>query len=100
LFDLEKLDADALQRIATKLRSIGFTEDGVRERLQVDEVPTMGLKAFPFYLHDRLARRDPLDVAIIPSSSKASSRSRSSTRSSTSPRGSCSRSSASSSPTA
>jgi methylase of polypeptide subunit release factors len=65
LIDLENVDAEHLQKVAEKLRSIGYTEDTVRERLGLDDLASLRLESYPYYLNDRLRRRDKLDVAII-----------------------------------
>ncbi len=65
LFDIEHLDADRLRRTADRLRTLGFTEDGVRERLGLDDVSGIELEQYPYYINERLKRRDRLDVAIL-----------------------------------
>ncbi|MBI3724717.1 methyltransferase [bacterium] len=64
-FDLEHLDAEHLRRIADRLRTTGFTEDGVRDRLGIDDVSAIRLDAYPYYINERLRRRDRLDIAIL-----------------------------------
>lgn len=64
LFDLERIDSDGLRRVAMVLRRIGYTEQGVRERLGLDDITQVRLSAYPHYHHRSLRRRDPLDVAI------------------------------------
>jgi SAM-dependent methyltransferase len=65
LFDLEHLDAERLRRVADRLRTVGFTEDSVRERLGVDDLSSLRLDAYPHYINERLRRRDRLDLAIL-----------------------------------
>jgi carbamoyltransferase len=65
LFDLEHLDADRLRRIADRLRTLGYTEDGVRERLGLEDISAIDLDAYPYYINERLRRRDRLDLSIL-----------------------------------
>ncbi len=65
LFDIEHLDADRLRRTADRLRTLGYTEDGVRERLGLDDISEISLDQYPYYINERLRRRDRLDVAIL-----------------------------------
>ncbi len=64
LFDLERIDPDGLRRVAGILRSVGYTEQGVRDRLGLDDLVGVRLSAYPHYHHRSLRRREPLDVAI------------------------------------
>ncbi len=65
VFDLEHLDAERLRRTADRLRTLGYTEDGIRERLGLDDVSDIELEQYPYYINERLRRRDRLDVAIL-----------------------------------
>lgn len=64
-FDLERIDPDGLRRLAGGLRSLGYTEDGVRDRLALKDITAIDLAAYPYYLNYRLRRRAPLDLAIM-----------------------------------
>ena len=64
LFDLERIDPDAIRRVGTTLRENGFTERGVRERLGVEDVSSLRLSAYPYFLARRLRHRSPADVAV------------------------------------
>lgn len=63
-FDLERIDPDGLRRVAGILRSLGYTESGIRDRLAIKDITAIELPAYPYYLQYRLRRRAPLDVAI------------------------------------
>jgi len=63
-FDLEAIDPDGLRRIAGLLKEIGFTEQGVRERLGLEDVSLIQLSAYPYYVRHCLRRRSRIDVAI------------------------------------
>lgn len=65
LFDLEHLDAERLRRVADRLRTVGYTEDGVRERLGLEDVSGIRLESYPYYINERLRRRDRLDLSIL-----------------------------------
>lgn len=65
LFDIEHLDADRVRHVADRLRTLGYTEDGVRERLGLDDIGAVELDEYPYYINERLRRRDRLDVAIL-----------------------------------
>ena len=64
-FDLERLDPDSLRRVATILRDLGYTEEGIRDRLGLADVSQISLASYPYFLDYRLRRRTPLDLAII-----------------------------------
>jgi hypothetical protein len=64
-FDLERIDPDGLRRLAATLRSLGYTEEGVRDRLAIKDLTEVHLDAYPYYLNYRLRRRAPLDLAIM-----------------------------------
>ena len=63
-FNLDRIDPDGLRRVASALRSAGYSERGVRERLCLEDITELELEAFPFLLKHRLRKRSPLDVAI------------------------------------
>ena len=64
-FELERIDADGLRRVAATLRGHGFTEASVRDRLGLKDLSPLTLEAYPYYLDQTLRRRTPLDQAII-----------------------------------
>jgi hypothetical protein len=64
-FDLENVDGDLLRSVSEKLRSIGYSERGVRKRLGLSRLSDLTLESYPYYIHDRLSRREPLDLAIL-----------------------------------
>ncbi len=64
-FDLERVDPDALRRVGATLRGLGYTEEGVRDRLGLPDLAALGLTTFPYYTGYRLRRRTPLDLAIV-----------------------------------
>lgn len=64
-FELERIDGDALRRVGGLLRAAGYTEEGVRDRLGLDDIGQIRLEAYPHYVGHRLRRRDPLDLAIL-----------------------------------
>lgn len=64
-FETDKIDPDALRRVAAHLKTLGYTEDGLRDRLGVKDLPQLDLASYPYYLNHRLRRRGPLDLAII-----------------------------------
>ncbi len=64
-FELERIDPDGLRRVASHLRSLGYVEDGIRDRLGLKDISAIDLAAYPYYINHRLRRRGPLDVAII-----------------------------------
>ncbi|MBX3471161.1 MAG: methyltransferase, partial [Planctomycetes bacterium] len=64
-FDLERIDPDGLRRLGGILRALGYTEQGVRERLSLKDITGIELGAYPYYLNYRLRRRAPLDLAIM-----------------------------------
>ncbi|MCA8921045.1 MAG: methyltransferase [Planctomycetes bacterium] len=63
-FNLDRIDPDSLRRVASALRSAGYSERGVQERLCLEDITELELEAFPFLLKHRLRKRSPLDVAI------------------------------------
>lgn len=64
-FDVDNVDGDQLRHISEKLRSIGYSERGVRKRLGLSRLSDLKLESYPYYIHDRLSRREPLDLAIL-----------------------------------
>ncbi|MCW8139311.1 MAG: methyltransferase, partial [Planctomycetota bacterium] len=64
-FDLERIDPDGLRRLGGILRALGYTEQGVRDRLALKDITGIELGAYPYYLNYRLRRRAPLDLAIM-----------------------------------
>jgi hypothetical protein len=64
-FDLDNVDREQLRHVSEKLRSIGYSERGVRKRLGLSRLSDLTLKSYPYYIHDRLSRREPLDLAIL-----------------------------------
>lgn len=64
LFDLERIDPDAIRRAGVTLRQSGYTEKGVRERLGVPDLSGLRLSAYPYYMARRLRHRNPADVAV------------------------------------
>src|SRR5260370_28686743 len=66
LFDIEHLDADRVRHVADRLRTLGYTEDGVRERLGLDDISAVELDEYPYYINERLRRRDRLHAALLP----------------------------------
>lgn len=64
LFDLERVDPDAIRRVGTILRQAGYTERGVIERLGIKDLCELRLAAYPYYRSRKLRNRTPLDLAI------------------------------------
>lgn len=64
LFDLERVDPDAMRRVGTILRQAGYTERGVSERLGLKDLCELRLAAYPYYKARKLRNRTPLDLAI------------------------------------
>jgi methylase of polypeptide subunit release factors len=64
LFDLEKIDPDAIRRVGTVLRQAGYTERGVTDRLGLKDLCELRLAAYPYYLQRKLRNRTPLDLGI------------------------------------
>ena len=63
-FRLQDADTEILKGVGDRLRGIGYTERGVRKRLGLSRLSDLRLESYPYYLHTRLARNEPLDVAI------------------------------------
>jgi len=64
-FDIDKIDGEQLRATGDTLRAAGFNERTVRKRLGLSRLSDLRLESYPYYIHDRLARREPLDLAIL-----------------------------------
>jgi len=63
-FDLEKIDPDGLRRVGARLREVGFTERGVRERLGLKDLSELRFSDYPYYHKRSLRHRNDQELAI------------------------------------
>ena len=63
-FQVNDADVPALRRAIENIAGLGYTEDGVRERLGLADLTDLRWRALPAYRAERLAGRDPLALAI------------------------------------
>jgi methylase of polypeptide subunit release factors len=57
-------DVPELRDAVSKLAAVGYTESFVRERLGLEDLADLHWRSVPIYRSERLAGRDPLDLAI------------------------------------
>jgi SAM-dependent methyltransferase len=63
-FFVDPVELPALRGLLSKLSDAGFSEIPVRERLGFEDLADLDWRAVPIYRAERLAARDPLDLAI------------------------------------
>jgi hypothetical protein len=63
-FLIDDADVPALRQTVANIARLGYSEDAVRERLDLNDLTELRWRALPSYRADRLAAREPLDLAI------------------------------------
>jgi hypothetical protein len=63
-FLVSDADLPALRNVIVNLTQIGYSEAKVRERLGLRDLADLQWQALPLYRDERLAGRDPLDLAV------------------------------------
>ena len=63
-FSIADPDVPALHEVIANLTRMGYSETTVRERLGLHDLADLQWRALPMYREERLAKRDPLALAI------------------------------------
>ncbi len=63
-FLADDADVPALRDVVLNIARIGYSEQGVRARLGLDDITELQWRALPSYREERLSHRDPLALAI------------------------------------
>ena len=63
-FIVDPVDVSKLRDVVSKLTCIGYSENSVRERLDLADLASLQWRGIPIYRSEHLANRDPLALAI------------------------------------
>jgi len=63
-YNVDDSDVSGLRDCLARLAGIGYSESVVCERLGLKDLCDLQMRALPIYRKERLAQRNPLDIAI------------------------------------